>query len=100
MGLFQGQGQLANRAGDLPFAQPTLALHDFGQRLAVDERHDNVVATIVRADLMHGADVGVMQSSGGTRLPQKTPSLFVGRQAAGARHLDGHFRSNCGSRAR
>jgi hypothetical protein len=62
-----------------------------GQTLAVDVLHDDEDALVLFADLVDGADVGVVECRGGLGLvDQPLPGLIAVRVPLG-QHLDGHL---------
>src|SRR5262249_45060491 len=88
----QGLGDLAGQAeGRLRGAEAALGAEPGGERLPLDEGHDDVGDAVLLADVVDGADVGVADGGGGAGLAEEAAAGHL-RGLAGvvaARHLDG-----------
>jgi hypothetical protein len=73
--LVQGARDLAAVAQHLLERKRPL-LQAVGEGLAFDVFHDQVVETVVLADIEQRADVGMAQGSDGARLPLETGAPF------------------------
>jgi hypothetical protein len=60
------------------------------ERVALDQLHDEEDATLVLAGIEHGADAGMRERRGETRLPQQSGARAVLRGEIVGQQLDRH----------
>ena len=73
--------------GRFLFALPAELVHDFGQRLAVDVLHGEIVDSALLAHGVHGHDVRMVELGGGLGLVTKTGNLPVVEHGREGQHL-------------
>ena len=71
VGVLEGARHFTRHRQGLPEWQLPLSGHPLAQRLALDERHDEVQQPVGLAGGEHGNDVGVGQRGGGVHLSQE-----------------------------
>ncbi len=70
--------------------QQWVARQPGAERLAFHQFHSDVGLAFGLAHFVNGADVGVVEGSGGARLAQQPRASLLVAKAAGRKHLQGH----------
>ena len=98
VGLLQGHGELAHQRRDLAWRQPSSPIR-LGQRLALDIGHRQVEQAVDLADVVDGAEVGVVELAA-VRASSEEPLRASGRRGSEVGDLQGHPASSWVSSAR